>query len=115
MRSGSRWWPPYTAANSANCWSPRATLRKTVWAVGASVSSPNRQPPKDLDFNVWLGPAPVQPYHENLVPYNWHWFWDTGNGEIGNQGVHQMDIARWAIGDRLPQSVITMGAVRQRA
>ena len=77
------------------------------WSIGFK---PNRQPPKDLDFNVWLGPAPVQPYHENLVPYNWHWFWDTGNGEIGNQGVHQMDIARWAIGDRLPQSVITMGA-----
>ena len=62
-----------------------------------------------MDFNIWLGPAPEQPYHENLVHYNWHWFWDTGCGEIGNQGVHQMDIARWAIGDRLPKSVIAMG------
>jgi len=76
------------------------------WSIGFK---PNREPPKDLDFNLWLGPAPMQPYHENLVPYNWHWFWDTGNGEIGNQGVHQMDIARWAIGDRLPRSVIAMG------
>ncbi|MCH7726484.1 MAG: Gfo/Idh/MocA family oxidoreductase, partial [Planctomycetes bacterium] len=49
-------------------------------------------PPKELDFNIWLGPAPLQPYHGNLVHYNWHWFWDTGNGDIGNQGVHQMDV-----------------------
>ncbi len=55
-----------------------------------------KDPPKELDFDIWLGPAPEQPYHENIVHYNWHWFWDFGNGEIGNQGVHQMDIARWA-------------------
>ncbi len=54
-------------------------------------------PPKGLDFNVWLGPAPDQPFHANLVHYNWHWFWDFGNGDTGNQGVHQMDIARWAL------------------
>ncbi|HOB74289.1 MAG TPA: Gfo/Idh/MocA family oxidoreductase [Phycisphaerae bacterium] len=65
--------------------------------------------PEGLDFNIWLGPAPQQPYHENLVHYNWHWFWDTGNGDIGNQGVHQMDIARWCIGGTLPKSVISMG------
>jgi len=69
-----------------------------------------KDPPPELDYNLWLGPAPMQPYHENLVHYNWHWFWDTGNGEIGNQGVHQMDIARWAIpGGRFPRSVISMG------
>ena len=69
-----------------------------------------KDPPPELDYNLWLGPAPMQPYHENLVHYNWHWFWDTGNGEIGNQGVHQMDIARWAIpGGTLPRSVISMG------
>ena len=56
-----------------------------------------KEPPKELDFDLWLGPARQQPYHENIVHYNWHWFWDFGNGEIGNQGVHQMDIARWAM------------------
>jgi predicted dehydrogenase len=67
-------------------------------------------PPAQLDFNIWLGPAPDQPYHTNLVHYNWHWFWDTGNGDIGNQGVHQMDIARWGIpGATLPKSVISLG------
>jgi len=67
-------------------------------------------PPEHIDFNLWLGPAPMQPYHRNIVPYNWHWFWDFGNGEIGNQGVHQMDIARWMIpGATLPDSVFSLG------
>ena len=71
---------------------------------------PNTQPPSELDFNIWLGPAEDRPYHENLVHYNWHWFWDTGNGDIGNQGVHQMDLARWGIpGATLPKSVISLG------
>jgi len=77
------------------------------WSIGFK---PIEEPPEYLDFNIWLGPAPKQPYHANLVHYNWHWFWDFGNGEIGNQGVHQMDIARWAISDGvLPKSVISMG------
>jgi len=71
------------------------------------------EPPKELDFNMWLGPAEKQPYHENLVHYNWHWFWDFGNGEIGNQGVHQMDVARWVVtaatGKVGPESVISLG------
>ena len=67
-------------------------------------------PPDYLDFNLWLGPAPQQPFHRNLVHYNWHWFWDTGSGDIGNQGVHQMDIARWGIdGATFPKSVIGLG------
>lgn len=67
-------------------------------------------PPAGLDFNLWLGPSPQQPYHENLVHYNWHWFWDFGCGEIGNQGVHQMDIARWAMPDgAVPKRVISLG------
>jgi len=77
------------------------------WSIGFKET---KEPPEYLDFDIWLGPAPKQPYHENIVHYNWHWFWDFGNGEIGNQGVHQMDIARWAIpGQALPKSVISMG------
>ena len=68
------------------------------------------QPPKEVDFNIWLGPAQVVPYHANLVHYNWHWFWDFGNGEIGNQGVHQMDLARWMIpGATFPESIFSLG------
>ena len=69
-----------------------------------------KDPPPDLDFDLWLGPAAKQPYHENLVHYNWHWFWDFGNGEIGNQGVHQTDVARWAIpGATHPRTVFSIG------
>jgi predicted dehydrogenase len=67
-------------------------------------------PPPEIDFDIWLGPAPKQPYHANLVHYNWHWFWDFGNGEIGNQGVHQTDIARWGIpGATHPTTVFSIG------
>jgi predicted dehydrogenase len=71
---------------------------------------PMLAPPSELDFNVWLGPAHQQPFHTNLVHYNWHWFWDFGNGDIGNQGVHEMDLARWAIPNAtLPRSVVCVG------
>jgi predicted dehydrogenase len=80
---------------------------KPRWSIGRKLPE---TPPSELDFNLWLGPAPDQAYHANLVPYNWHWFWDTGNGDIGNQGVHEMDVARWAIKDAtLPKSVWSLG------
>ncbi|MCZ7637545.1 MAG: Gfo/Idh/MocA family oxidoreductase [Verrucomicrobia bacterium] len=56
---------------------------KPRWSIG---TKPVQEPPPELDFNLWLGPAPQQPFHENLVHYNWHWFWDFGNGDVGNQG-----------------------------
>ena len=59
-------------------------------------------PPSWLDWDLWVGPAPQQPYHQNLVHYNWHWFWDFGNGEMGNNGVHIIDICRWMMGRGLP-------------
>jgi predicted dehydrogenase len=66
--------------------------------------------PDGLDFNLWLGPASERPYHQNLVHYRWHWQWDFGNGDIGNQGVHEIDKARWGIpGATLPKSVISLG------
>ncbi|MCA9101092.1 MAG: Gfo/Idh/MocA family oxidoreductase, partial [Planctomycetales bacterium] len=54
-------------------------------------------PPSNLDWNLWRGPAVVDDYHDNLVHYNWHWFWKTGNGDMNNQGTHQLDVARWAL------------------
>ncbi|MBN2562485.1 MAG: Gfo/Idh/MocA family oxidoreductase, partial [Phycisphaerae bacterium] len=54
-------------------------------------------PPDYLDWNLWRGPADVDKYHGNFVHYNWHWFWRTGNGDLNNQGTHQLDVARWAI------------------
>ncbi len=67
-------------------------------------------PPIELDFDAWTGPAAIEDYHENLVHYNWHWFWNYGNGDIGNQGVHQMDIARWMIpGAVWPSKIVSIG------
>jgi predicted dehydrogenase len=80
---------------------------KPRWSIGKKDAT---APPEHLAFDLWLGPAPEQPYHGNLVHYNWHWFWDFGNGDIGNQGVHEMDVARWAIkGATLPTKVWSLG------
>lgn len=54
-------------------------------------------PPDNLDWNLWRGPAKVEHFHKNYVHYNWHWFWNTGNGDLNNQGTHQLDVAQWAI------------------
>jgi predicted dehydrogenase len=72
----------------------RALCYKPRGSIGVK---PIADPPAEVAFDIWLGPAPRQPYHANLVHYNWHWFWDFGNGDIGNQGVHEMDKARWLI------------------
>src|SRR6266571_4227864 len=69
----------------------------------------NEPTPAGLNWDIFLGPAPMRPYNELRFRYNWHWFWDTGNGDIGNQGVHQMDIARWGLGRGLPQRVVSTG------
>lgn len=58
---------------------------------------PVSDPPEGLDWDLWRGPADIQEFHANYVHYNWHWFWLTGNGDLNNQGTHQLDIARWAI------------------
>lgn len=58
---------------------------------------PVTAPPADLDWNIWRGPAMIEDFHANLVHYNWHWFWKSGNGDLNNQGTHQLDVARWAI------------------
>lgn len=68
-----------------------------------------KAPPNWLNWDLWLGPAPMQPYHENLVHYNWHWFWDFGNGELGNNGIHMIDILRWGMRRTLPVRVHSTG------
>jgi predicted dehydrogenase len=66
--------------------------------------------PAGVDYNVWLGPAPERPFNANRFHYNWHWFWDTGNGDLGNQGIHQMDLARWGLGkNEFPKTVMSSG------
>ena len=70
---------------------------------------PDAPVPEGVHYDLWLGPAPNRPFSENRFHYNWHWHWDYGNGDIGNQGVHQMDVARWGLGVELPSKVTSMG------
>ncbi|HKW97611.1 MAG TPA: Gfo/Idh/MocA family oxidoreductase [Bryobacteraceae bacterium] len=58
---------------------------------------PDGTPPAGVDYDTWLGPAPERPFNPNRFHYNWRFFWDYGNTELGNQGVHMLDVAMWAI------------------
>jgi len=71
---------------------------------------PDGPVPEGVNFDLWTGPAPLRPFNPNRFHYNWHWFWDTGNGDIGNQGIHEMDIARWGLNKPgLPTKVFSSG------
>jgi predicted dehydrogenase len=66
--------------------------------------------PAAVDYNLWCGPAPMSPLKRKSLHYDWHWFWETGNGDIGNQGIHEMDMCRWVSGhDELPSQVMSIG------
>ena len=69
-----------------------------------------QEPPKSVDYSLWTGPAPLKPLMRKRLHYDWHWVWDTGNGDMGNQGIHEMDLSRWALGDPgFPTSVMSIG------
>ncbi len=70
---------------------------------------PDEAVPPGVHYDLWLGPAPARPFNRNRFHYNWHWHWDYGNGDIGNQGIHEMDICRWGLGVKLPTKVHSMG------
>ena len=83
------------------CYESRGSIGK--------VSKPT-QLPDYIDYDLWCGPAPKKPLMRSTLHFNWHWAWDTGNGELGNQGAHQIDVARMVIGeDKLPSSVLSVG------
>ncbi len=88
-------------ASKGLCYKRRKSIGKTPELV---------TPPAGIDWDFFLGPAPMRKFTQNRFAYNWHWFWDTGNGDLGNQGVHQMDVARWGLGDiKFPKSVVSTG------
>lgn len=74
-----------------------------------------QKPPASMDYDLWCGPAPLVMPKRNTpsygtVHYDWHWIWDYGNGDLGNQGIHEMDKARWGLNkNTLPNSVVSLG------
>jgi predicted dehydrogenase len=105
------------------CFKPRAGIGKYPdgpMAPGEQYKLSNIatsfEPPYDaaylskVDYDMWLGPAPKRPFNRNRFHYNWHWHWDYGNGDTGNQGPHQFDIARWGLGKQEhPIKVVSTG------
>ncbi len=65
--------------------------------------------PEHLDYDLWQGPAPRRPYKDNVIPYNWHWLWHWGTGELGNNGTHGVDLCRWGLGVEYPVRVSSAG------
>lgn len=66
--------------------------------------------PASVDYNLWTGPAEMEPLTRRSLHYDWHWVWNTGNGDLGNQGIHEVDIARWFLGDpAMPDRVLSVG------
>ncbi len=82
------------------CYKPRGSIGH----------KPDGAVPEGLDYDLWVGPAEKTPFNPNKLHYNWHWIWNTGNGDLGNQGIHQMDLARWGLNkNEFPKSVQSSG------
>jgi predicted dehydrogenase len=99
-------------------WIHQGNLGAIKWVRGfcyklrASIGKVNGpQPiPASVDYNLWCGPADMEPLMREKLHYDWHWVWNTGNGDIGNQGIHEMDLARWALGElKLAPRVMSVG------
>ena len=83
------------------CYRHRPTIGKKTWGPI----------PEGVHYDMWLGPAPKKSFHENRFHYNWHYMWDFGNGDLGNQGVHEMDMCVWGLGVKLPTEICTMAGM----
>ncbi len=108
----------HRATREAIEWMRSGGLGKPTLAVGLCYKkrpsigkvTEDQEPPATLDYDQWIGPADKRPLRREKLHYDWHWDYNTGNGDLGNQGVHQMDIARWGLGlDALPKRVISCG------
>lgn len=84
------------------CYKPRKSIGR--------ISGSFKPAPRNVDYDLWTGPAPLKPLSRENLHYDWHWVHDTGNGDLGNQGIHQMDIARWALQiNELSPRVVSIG------
>ncbi len=83
------------------CYKPRPSIGK---------SEGPQKVPATVDYDLWCGPAPMTPPHRRKFHYDWHWFWNYGAGDLGNQGIHEMDVARWFLGEKtLSPRVLSIG------
>jgi predicted dehydrogenase len=78
------------------------------WRPSIGKKSPET-PPSTLNYDLWTGPAKMRPFTRNIVHYNWHWTWEYGNGDVGNQGIHETDLCLWGLGVGLPERITAMG------
>src|SRR6202012_1798524 len=65
--------------------------------------------PEGVNYEMWLGPAPLRPFNANRFHFNWHWFWDYGTGELGNNGIHGLDVIRWLLNLDAPKRITSGG------
>jgi predicted dehydrogenase len=84
----------------------QAWYANTRGSIGKGQSA---APPVALDYDLWQGPAPRKAFRSNYLHYNWHWFWHWGNGELGNNGIHMLDVCRWGLGVDFPTHVTSCG------
>lgn len=84
--------------------------RGLVFRWRPSIGNKGFEPvPDGIDYDLWTGPAQKRPFTRNLVHYNWHWHWDYGNGDVGNQGIHETDLCMWGLDVGLPTEITSMG------
>ncbi len=85
--------------------------RSIVYGRRGSIGGPGTyEAPPNIDYNLWAGPAPMSPLTRPQFHYDWHWFWETGNGELGNNNIHSLDICRWGLGlSGLGRAVLSYG------
>ncbi|MEZ0542142.1 Gfo/Idh/MocA family protein [Fibrella arboris] len=84
--------------------------RGTVYKWRADIGNLGNSPvPEGLNWDLWQGPAQAREFSKNYVHYNWHWFWDYGNGDIGNQGIHETDLCMWGLDVGLPEKITSAG------
>ena len=109
-RSEGRWMRDIPLLQSGEIIGPLYMARALCYKRRDAIPvAQDQEPPANLHWRLWQGPATEKSYNPMYVHYNWHWFWHYGNGDIGNQGVHQMDIAAWGMNKGLPVKVFSAG------
>jgi len=78
------------------------------WRPSIGKKTPEPVPP-NFNWDLWQGPAQEQPFSRRYVHYNWHWHWEYGNGDVGNQGIHETDMCQWGLDVKLPSQIVAMG------